>query len=228
MSTARVNRVRRLQRVEAERGLVVERLVDGDVPVGPHGGQRRDSPSRSRSPRSARCRPTTSSSRDRRTTGAPSRARAPTRCACARASDASFGSTSRSRLAVEDRRRVLHRAGREVRHGEHVELAERILDGEVACCRTSGSAAADSSAMRPISCLPPAPQIRIGMLSADASRHSKSADGHRHQIRRHLRRRRELDGVRVPSGSRRVGDDPAVRDRRVAAVDRQRRRRRSL
>ena len=46
-------------------------------------------------------------------------------------SDARVGIDEQQPLAEGDRARVLHRAGREVRHRDDVELAERVLDAEV-------------------------------------------------------------------------------------------------
>ena len=45
------------------------------------------------------------------------------------------------------------------------------------------------------------------------------ADRQRHEVRGHLRRGLELDGVLAGGRARRVGDDRAVRDRVVAVVD---------
>src|SRR5262245_31365642 len=50
----------------------------------------------------------------------------------------------------------------------------------------------------------------------------KIADGDCDQIRRHLRRPVELQRVTVACWGRHVGDEPPVRDRRVATVDGQR------
>ena len=134
----------------------------------------RGSPSTWRSLRSARCRPTTSSSPGRRTTGAPSRGRARRRCACGRRATRPCGSTSRSRFAIENRGGVFHGAGREVGHGDDVELAERIFDGEVAVVERQDLLRRVERDAAELLLAFGVAQMRIGMSSAAPSRHSKS------------------------------------------------------
>ena len=97
-------------------------------------------------------------------------------------------------FAVEDRRRVLHRAGGEVRDGDDVELAERIFDGVVAVVERQdllGRLERDAAELLLVGVA----QMRIGMPSAPPLEALEIADGHRDQIRRHLRRGRERHRV---------------------------------
>ena len=128
-----------------------------------------------------------------------------------------------SRFTVEDRRRVLHRAGREVGHRDHVELSERVIDGVVVV-------EIGQDLLRRFQ--RDVAEMLLARRRADANRRAlgaalqalEVADGHRHEIRRHPRRGRELHRVLRRPRAWRVGDDPAVRDGDVAAVDRQRER----
>ena len=65
-------------------------------------------------------------------------------------------------------------------------------------------------------------QMRIGTSVGGAFEALEVADGHRHEVRRHLRRRRELHRVLRRARARRVRQHLAVGDRGVAAIDRQR------
>ena len=121
-------------------------------------------------------------------------------------------------LAIKDRRRVFHGARREIGNGDDVELAEGILDGEVAVVEPQDLL---HRLEREV------PELLFVRRRADADRHAlrapletlEPADRHRHEVARHLRRRREFHGVLRALRTVGVGHDRAVRDRRVAAVD---------
>ena len=84
------------------------------------------------------------------------------------------GVGEQQRLAIEDRAGVLHRARCEVRHGDDVELLERILDRVVAVV-VLDDLAASTRARTPVSpFLSGVEQTRIGMPSAPPAMHSKS------------------------------------------------------
>ena len=124
-------------------------------------------------------------------------------------------------LAVEDRRRVLHRAGREVGHRDDVELPERIFDAVVAVVE-------GEDLLRRLERDPSEVALVRGRADADRDAFRRAvealevADGHRDQVRRHLRGGRKLDRVLRRRRPGHVGKHLAVGDGGIAAIDGQR------
>ena len=104
---------------------------------------------------------------------------------------------------IKNRGCVFHGARREVGHAKHVELAVWIFDREVAVVEPHDLLGRLERNAREV--------LLVGRR-ANADGHAvlrtlgtlKIADSHRHQIRRHLRRRRELQRVRCRRRSRRI------------------------
>ncbi len=210
----------RLQRVEPERSLVHDGFVDRDVPLGPHGCQR----AIFHPVGEAFVQPDVVPPLHRDEIAEPLMrhlVREHRGDALADSQRGVLRVDEKIALAIEDRRRVFHRARREVGDGEDVELAVGIFDGEVGVVELE-------DLLRRVE--RDATHLLLAFGAADANRNAvgrafgarKPAHGHRHQIRRHLRCRRKRDEVAGAVGGWRVGDHPAVGERHVATVDRQR------
>ena len=107
------------------------------------------------------------------------------------------------RFAIEDRSRVFHGSRREIRDGQNVELSVRIFDGEVVVVELHHLLSGLERELREL--------LLVGRR-ADADGNAvlgalgalEVADRHGHQVRRHLRRRRELQRVRCRRRSRHI------------------------
>ena len=146
------------------------------------------SPSRSRSLRSARCRPTISSSRDCQTTGARSRATVTPATFLRVVREAHWRDRPAAALAERDGASILHGARGEVGHGDDVELAERILDAEVLVVERQLLFSGLERERRSGARLSGVEQTRIGMPSDAPSRQTKSPTSIADEVGRHLRR----------------------------------------
>ena len=140
--------------------------------------------------------------------------------------DRGFGVGEQQRLAIENRRGVLHRARREVGHSDDVELLEGIFLGVVAVVVLDdlfGGLERESGQ----------PLLVRGRADADRNVVGRPfvalevTDGEGDEIRGHLRRSREGDGV-LARWAGLVGHHCAVRDRMIAGVDDCRQRERRL
>ena len=215
-----VNRARRLQRIERQRGLILLGFVDRDGPVRMRGGERLVG----HPGREAFVQPEVVPPLHRHEIAEPlvrHLVGQNRRDLLPRAGRGRLRVRQQIRLAIENRGGILHGARREIRHRHHVELSERVLDGVVAVVELQ-------DLLRGLE--RDASQILLVRRRADSDGHAvgraiqalEVPHGHRDEIRGHPRRCRELDRVLGDRGAARVGHDLPVRDRGVAAVDRQR------
>ena len=221
-----VNRPRRVQRIDVERLLVLERFVDRYEPVGMRRRERLVRHPR----REAFVQPQVVPPLHRDEIAEPLMrhlVREHRRDGFARGDRRRLRIREQIGFPIEDRRSVLHRAGRKVRHRDDVELSERVLDGVVGVVKGQDLLCGVER---------DAGQILLVGRRADPDRNAfgrallalEVADRHRHEIRRHLRRRRKLHRVLRDRRSGDVGQHLAVRDHGVAAIDRRRQRERRL
>ena len=215
-----MNRPGRAQRVERERGPVLFRLVDVDVPVGVRGGQRLVGHPR----REPFVQPDVVPPLHRDKIAKPlvgHLVREDRGDLLPGVDRRRLGLGEQIGLAVENRAGVFHRSGREVRNRDDVELAERIFDGIVRVVELQ-------NLLRRVERQPA--HLPLVRRRADPDRDVvgraveafEVADRHRHQVRRHLCGGRELDCVLRHPRSDDVRYYLAVGNGGVAAIDDQR------
>src|SRR5207244_1911201 len=111
--------------------------------------------------------------------------------------------------------------GREVGYCDEVELSERIFDRVIPVVELEDRLRRIEGALD---------EVHLVRRGADANRDPvfgalralEIADGDGDQVRRHLRRRRELQRVLRARRTWRIRQRPAVADGRIAAVERER------
>ena len=214
------NRARRAQRVEPQRRLRVGRVIEFDLPFRtPHGERPARDPGGE-----ALVQPDVVPPLHRHEVAEPlvrDLVRDDRRDVLAHAERGALRVDQQQPLAEGDRAGVLHRARGEVRDRDDVELAERVLDAEVVVVEGElllGGLERKRGQSELVRRRAHADRRAVGR----ARPADEVADDHGDEIRRHLRRRRERDGVLARLRSRRIRHLGAVRDRRVALVDHQR------
>src|SRR5262249_19554081 len=122
------------------------------------------------------------------------------------------------RLAIENRRGILHRSRSKVGYADHIQFLEGILHRVILVVVTKDG----------LSSFERKPGLALLVWSrADANRDvvggsrfaNEISDGQRDEISRHLGRRVKRHGVLTRSGSWSVADQGPVRDRVVPLID---------